>query len=201
MKQFISKVVAEIIESCMLEDTSYKGKIYKTKQKQIVKSNELTLNEVDITVQGTKHKFIKSENEEQLDKKEGVYIFVAKEDFSFTVKEVFDEFASIRCRDKEVEFFYACTPKINFFIDEEVKLAFDIKIKKGELIYVGEAKNIKLRYNQHNSDKIDKTSSLKLGLRKNIQDKVIFYYKEIKNKDRSNLEKNIRNKFRPRFGE
>ena len=66
MKQFISKVVAELIESCMLEDLSYKGKNYTTEQNQIVKSNELTLNEVDITVQGTKHKFIKCENESSM---------------------------------------------------------------------------------------------------------------------------------------
>ena len=120
MKQFISKVVAELIESCMLEDLSYKGISYQTKQKQIVQPDKLTLNKVDITIQGATHNFIKFENVEQLDKKEGVYIFVAKEDFSFTVKQAFDNFASIRRGDNQLQFFYACTPKINFFIDEEV---------------------------------------------------------------------------------
>lgn len=201
MKQFISKIIAEIIESCMLEDTSYKGKNYTTEQKQIVKSNELTLNEVDITVQGTKHNFIKCENEEQLEKKEGVYIFVAKEEISLLIKEAFIKFASVRIENNEVKIFYPCTPKINFYSEEKETISDTITLKQGSLIYVGEAKDLKNRYNRHYSSHINKTSALKLGLRECIKDKVIFYYKEIKDDARSNLEKDIRNEFRPRFGE
>ena len=200
MQQLVSKIVEAIIEKYMADDESYKGKSYSVKPNPIIPAQDLILAEKTIEINSHHYKFIKCANEELLKNEDGVYIFVAKEDFSFSVKDIFLPFASLRMNNGKADCFYACTPKINFFNNENPYLSTIININKGELIYVGETKELKARYNQHISDKINRTSSLKLGLRKNIQDNVDFYYTAVKDKERSNLEKTIRDEFCPRFG-
>ena len=201
MKQLVSKIVEVIIEKYMADDESYKGKSYSVKPNPIIPAQNLELAETTIQINSHQYKFIKCANAGLLKNEDGVYIFVAKEDFSFSVKDIFSPFASLRMNNGKADCFYACTPKINFFKNESSYLSTVIHINKGELIYVGEALNIKGRYTQHISDKINKTSSLKLGLRKEIMENVDFYYTSIVGKNRSTLEQNIRETFYPRFGE
>ena len=91
-----------------------------------------------------------------------------------------------------------CSPKLNLYKDEQVNFNSTIKIQKGEIIYVGESGNIYDRYQQHQSDKIDRTGAMKFGLRQSLRKNVDFYF--IETDKNSELEKHIRDYYGSRFG-
>lgn len=94
----------------------------------------------------------------------GVYFFVATRDISFTIREAFEQFIQISVKDLKLHLM--CSPKLNVYKLNHFDETYTIK--KNEVIYIGRAKELKTRYDSHMSDKIDKTNSMKFGLRKNI---------------------------------
>ena len=135
---------------------------------------------------------------------QGVYCFYARKRFDITLEELFKPFIYISIKDDKVTAFLLCVPKINLTKGEKEKLKQNpnITINQGELIYVGEAENIKTRYKSHMNDRLNKTSSLKLGLREKLSSNIEFFYIPTSgNISKSELEKFIRENYYPLFGE
>jgi hypothetical protein len=89
------------------------------------------------------------------------------------------------------------------YFGEKSDLDAIVKIHKNEVFYVGQAKNIDSRYSQHVSDKLDKTSGLKLGIRSSIINNLDFYCQIISDDctyKKGVFESYIRNFYGSRFG-
>lgn len=137
-------------------------------------------------------------------KDKGVYCFYSKEDFDISFEDLFLPFVQIGKEGENLKAYLVCVPKINLTVKEKQNMNKNYKahILKGELLYVGEAENIESRYKSHINDKINKTSSLKLGLRKSLSNKTGYFYISVPSKEsKTRLEKAIRQNFHPRFGE
>lgn len=135
----------------------------------------------------------------------GFYMFIAKENFDITIKEVFYDFISLQLDGNEIVGRLLSTPKINSFLGEKILSSDDsISILKHEIVYVGQAKNIYSRYSQHWSSKLDKTSSMKLGRRNKILENVDFYCQVIPSDSKykkGDFESYVRNFYGSRFGQ
>lgn len=143
----------------------------------------------------------------------GVYGFVAKEEIELVIYEEFKNFVALRLgANNEINFSLLCTPKLNLYNGEDKN---KIKINKGELIYVGEANNLKKRYDEHYSDKIDKCNSMKFGIRKELYKKVEYFCIKLEETDpcfngekgkekikeyKTQIESYLRNFYGVRFG-
>jgi hypothetical protein len=105
----------------------------------------------------------------------GYYMFVANKDFDIKLRDVFYDFIALQIQNSDIIVRLLSTPKINLYFGEKSDLDAIVKIHKNEVFYVGQAKNIDSRYSQHVSDKLDKTSGLKLGIRSSIINNLDFY--------------------------
>ena len=123
----------------------------------------------------------------QIPNQEGVYCFVAKNDIQVNAKEIFRPFLMIDC---QLMTHLVCLPQMNNFALNSSNI---IEIKKNDIIYVGETNDLKKRYNQHISGKIDKTNSMKLGLINVFNDNIDYYYQIIRGNGKTMLEQSIRN--------
>lgn len=169
-----NKIVKELLEQKAC-DLSLVSKIVDEESRVIIVINEDSALEIDNTlITHINNKFKcrhKSCSESNI---MGVYCFYVKKTFSMTLKALFEPFVHIGIKGEKLTAFLVCVPKINLTTAYEDKLNkkkdFEISFKCGQLIYVGEANNIKSRYDSHINDKINKTSSLKLGLRNERKD-------------------------------
>lgn len=107
----------------------------------------------------------------------GVYYFMVREDIDISLSELFLPFIRIGTKNEDLEYILPFTPKINLYKGEEN--VETIKFKKGHLIYVGETQNIHARYCEHMNSEVAPPTSMKLSLRKKLQENVDFYYIEI----------------------
>lgn len=133
----------------------------------------------------------------------GFYFFIANKDFGITIRNLFYEFIALQIENDEIVLRLLSTPKINEFKDEKLSLDTVLSIRKNEIFYVGQAKNIHSRYCQHMSEKLDKTSGLKLGMRLAIYESLDFYCQIIEDDckyKKGVFESYIRNFYGTRFG-
>lgn len=145
---------------------------------------------------------------EEITEKSGVYIFLLKKDYKYK-KSVFekevtgkfvecDENGNVVCEGKP---YLLCVPEFNLS-NGNVKQEFTLQ--KHKMLYVGSAKNLKNRIREHwKSNKINRTSSLKLGFntRKQIKDCIDIYVKEIAEYAKcKKKEKALRNDYGTYFG-
>lgn len=126
-----------------------------------------------------------------------LFFFVANTDISLDIYETFNNFIDIQANNQEILAYLLSSPKINLSITEH----FPITIKKGEIIYVGESKNLTSRYYQHMEDKLSKAASMKFKLRKKVFGDYpnrhfdTYIIRECESKKRTELERFIRNCF------
>lgn len=111
--------------------------------------------------------------------KSGIYIFVANKDFVLNIRDFFQDFVVICKQKQEIMISLSSTPRINLFKGEIINENKIIKISANEIFYVGQSKNIHKRINQHYDDKLNQTSSLKLGIRTDISQYLDLYYQVI----------------------
>ena len=138
----------------------------------------------------------KIEKVDDVPNNKGVYCFVANKDFQTTIKKIFKPFLMIDC-NKEIHLI--CRPQLNY--NHSFKDDGNITFLENNIIYVGEANDLKSRYYQHISDKIDKTCSMKLGLTQTFYNNVDYYYKTIGDDEkRKELENRIRTDYGCWFG-
>ena len=179
-------------------------KATKSEKQRIKKTNDLKiLRKTRISAWEDHQKIIKNnmkslKQQGSISTNQGTYVFVANKDFKFTISEIFEPFVSINIVEDTIQAYLMCSPKLNLYKDEQVNFNSTIKIQKGEIIYVGESGNIYDRYQQHKSDKIDRTGAMKFGLRQSLRKNVDFYF--IETDKNSELEKHIRDYYGSRFG-
>lgn len=126
----------------------------------------------------------------------GVYCFVAKTDCSLSLKELFLPFLSLNYKD---ELILSGTPKINIFLGDSFGYWDEIIcFKKGEVVYVGETKNLHSRIASHFSSGSGAPNSMKFGDRCVLKNNISIYYLETD--IASKIEKYIHKHYGSRFG-
>ena len=132
--------------------------------------------------------------------KKGTYLFVANTNFKISIRELFESFFSFIIMENSIHSHLVCSPKLNLYKDEVRPNDFDytIEIQQDEIIYVGKANNIFERFQQHQSNTLDRTGAMKFGLRKTLRKNIDFYF--VETSKNGELEKHIRNYYGSRFG-
>lgn len=138
--------------------------------------------------------------------KSGVYVFVLNKDFDLDYCRFMSEVTGVYFKNNCPYTVISSVPEINLdFVEEDEKKTQKYTLKANCILYVGRAKNLKNRVEEHlNNDNINKTSSLKLGFnsRKDIKDSIdLLVIKEDNNKERGRLESEIRKQYGCYFGQ
>lgn len=143
---------------------------------------------------------------DSLEIESGVYVFVLNKDLDLDYCRFMSEVTGVYFKNNCPYTVISSVPKINLdFLEEDEERTKHYTLKANRILYVGRAKNLKNRIEEHlNNDNINKTSSLKLGFnsRKDIKDAIdLWVIKEDNNKGRGRLESKIRNEYGCYFGQ
>lgn len=132
--------------------------------------------------------------------KEGIYCFVCNEDLSIDLKVMLPKLTNISL-DKDAEklvFKKSSAAPINLYDEEQLEFNSKVKLKKGEIIYIGKG-NFKSRLLAHSNDNLTSTGALYYKLR-GIEDEQLSFYISDNCQPTDMNEQKVKGNYKIRFG-